>query len=105
MEQERIIKIPTKDGKEMLTLHFLYQFYEKITNQLTGKTYVIEAKFYYDLSENSNGFHPMYFTRIEDSGRIVLELTGQYFRPSDRPQSAANHRKEIRKMNNQLSVN
>ena len=97
--------MPHHRTKKMLALHFLYEFYEKVTEELTGKTHVIAAKFYYDLSENTNGFHPMYVTRVMEEGRVISELKGQYFNPSDRPESAANHRKEVKKVTNQLRLN
>lgn len=107
MEKQQTIMMPHHTTKKMLALQFLYEFYQKIKDELTGKTYIVTAKFYYDLSENINGFHPMYSTTpdVEDGGDFLLEMTGQYFNPLDRPESAANHRKAVKKVTNKLRLN
>ena len=107
MGHEDIINILSEDSKKQsLALKFMYSYHKKITDDRTGESAVIEVKFYYDLLHNRNGYYPIYFTVMKNnSDREIYKTAGQYYNPSDSPETSEDHRKNIEAFNSKLKLN
>jgi hypothetical protein len=76
-------KIESPDGREM-NMRLVGQFYERVeVESENSKNMFSQVRFWFDTTEEKNGFHKMYMTLRGEESKEILEMSGHYFNPSE----------------------
>lgn len=75
--------VESPDGREM-NMRLISQFYERVEIESEDNRNMFSPiRFWYDTTEEKNGFHKMYLTLNGEESKEILEMQGHYFNPSE----------------------